>query len=307
MSGPLKILGKEQIRPRFYVQTGSMYDNPWGVPESEIREMEASLPPEMVAQAIYGMYVEASGLIFSNTLLNTLFVGQEIKCEEYHHPAYPFRFGRRSYDSLHADRAGYSFVAGVDLARRNDYTVIMVFDATHVPHKPAEMVYYRRLNRVTWDTIYAAIARVSAGLRCEVMVDSTGMGGDVVLDELDNRFYCPHCDAAVPFSLTEGSYFCPQCDKQGDPIQVAGYNFSGRRKEQLVTRLQDALGYGKSLRPKAGLLRMPHIAQVADEMTFYRLDDKDLSTDTVMALGLVAIQLEFDEVGGSVGSVHGDY
>ena len=124
-------------------------------------------------------------------------------------------------------------------------------------------------------------------------------------DELGSRFYCLECGITVPYSLTGGAAICPTCRGVGERFEVAGFNFSGKRKEQMITRLQAALSYGDGWWGEMGLLRMPRIEQVVNEMTFYRLDDKKLDTDCVMALGLVSQQLEFEETGGVIGSIHG--
>ena len=298
---PVAILSKDQVRSRYYVQTGSMWENPHGVPPATIREMEETLPPEVVAQVIYGMYVEASGLVFHSRALQQMFVGEELNLERWEEEGTGVAASLLKYKLP----TGRRYFIGVDIARKNDYTVLFVFDGTNTPAEPARCVYYRRLNRVSWETIYTEIARAAVRFQSEALLDCTGMGGDVVLEELDGRFYCSKCDVTIPFVTTNGSRTCPRCKTQGHRFQVAGFAFSGRSKEQAITRLQQALVYGEGWRDDWGLLRMPRIRQVMDEMTFYRRDDKKRETDTVMALALVTEQVEFEEAGLAAGSVHG--
>lgn len=300
----MRILTADTVRPTYYVQTGSMYENPYGVPPAEIRNMEASLPEEIVAQVIYGKYVENSGLVFSASLLGNLFEGQEVRGDKWVHPnlATMVTPVKDAYDM---PRPKWPFVAAADVARMNDYTVIMVFDTSRVPDKPGRLVFYWRLNRVDWEVIYGAIAYVACLFDCPVVLDSTGIG-DVVLNECEVRFYCHKCDATVPFSLSGGTKICPQCGEVGQKFDVEGFNFAGKRKEHLLTRLQQALAYGSGVKGNWGLLRMPRIEQVAKELTFYRKDDSKLETDCVMSLALAANQLEFDAGDSAIGSVHGE-
>jgi len=302
MSSSIYTRGK--TRPSYYVQTGSMYENPFGAPEEEIKELEKSLPPEMVAQVVYGRYVDASGLVFPARLIAQALDGEEIRTGFWKHKSLTPVWGEPG--PIPSTR-GPQYIAAVDLARKTDYTVLMVFAASGVPEAPAEMVWYERLNRVSWDAIYASIGRVSALFGVEVIVDATGMGGDVVETELQGRFYCRPCHASVPFALTNGEKVCPKCGGRGHRIDVDGFQFTGRVKEQLITRLQSAMSYGEGVAGDGewGLLRLPRIEQVVDELAFYRLDDKQLVTDCVMTLGMVAWQLEFEESEFALGSPAG--
>lgn len=279
-----------------------MRDNPYGVPAAVIDEMEATGAPETVAQVVYGVFVEASGLVFHAKAVTNLFTGDELNVQQWEKPGLLVPDPRSTDYGL---PLGRKYVIGVDLARKTDFTVILVFDVTPCPNKPAQCVYYCRMNRCTWDQIYTEIARNAVRFQCEAVLDATGMGGDVVVDELEGRFYCPHCDVTVPFGLTGGACLCPKCHKEGRRYQVGAFVFGGRSKEEAIIQLQQAMVYAEGLRPEYGLLRMPRIREVQDELSFYRLDDKRLVTDTVMALALVASQLDFEAGGMAQGSIHG--
>jgi len=165
------------------VQTGSMYDNPFGAAREQILQLEKDLPAEKVAQAIYGKYVENSGLTFAAKPLQNLFYGKSLKVESWYSPLVETlppltdKYGEWS-------KVKRTFIGAADLARQNDYTVIMVFDTTLTPKAPAQLVWYERMNRVSWESIYERIAYASVRFRTELLIDSTGMGGDVVKDEL---------------------------------------------------------------------------------------------------------------------------
>jgi hypothetical protein len=302
VKSPVQVLSRSQVRPRYYVQVGSMRDNPYGVPPATIDEMEETGAPETVAQVVYGVFVEASGLVFHAKAVTNLFFGEELNVERWEKPGLMVPSAKASDYGL---PLGRKYAIGVDLARKTDFTVILVFDTTYCPSKPAQCVYYHRLNRVSWEEIYREIARAAVRFQAEALLDASGMGGDVVLNELDGRFYCPHCDTTVPFSLTDGACLCPKCRREGKRFQVGGKVFGGQSKEQAITNLQQVMVFGEGLMKEWGLMRMPRIRQVQDELAFYRLDDKKLVTDTVMALALVAEQLDFEQGGFAAGSIHG--
>jgi hypothetical protein len=63
--------GSPSVRP-YYVQTGSMFDNPHGVPPAEVIRMIVENPPEVTAQTVFGKYVESSGLVFLGELIEMM-------------------------------------------------------------------------------------------------------------------------------------------------------------------------------------------------------------------------------------------
>lgn len=60
--------------------------------------------------------------------------------------------------------------------------------------------------------------------------------------------------------------------------RVEGFIFTQRSKADLITNLQLTLEKGE--------LRFPFIRELVDELQAYAWDDKELSTDCVMALAL---------------------
>jgi hypothetical protein len=75
---------------------------------------------------------------------------------------------------------------GVDLARRMDFTVITVIDASLTP---PEVVYIDRFNQIDWSVqvqrIKAAVERFRVG---HVIVDQTGVG-DPIVEQLQKELY----------------------------------------------------------------------------------------------------------------------
>lgn len=284
------------MRPEYYVRSGSMYENPWGVPHEEIDRMVRENPPEVVAQVVFGKFVESSGLVFTAELINQFFDRSVPKVmADFWVDEARTRQGRLD-QSNKLDPYRYSI--GVDLARKKDYTVIFVIDLRAHPHR---VVYYRRLNRVPWDTIYAEIGRACAWYSgYELFVDATGSGGDVVMDALLSHWYCPAHHVVYPMN--------GRCSQHGRPapgweleggncfvkrvrIDAQEYIFTAKGKADLINHLQDVFsdGYDAS-RPELefGLLRCPVIHHLQEELTEYAWEDKKLQTDCVFGLALAA-------------------
>ena len=282
------------VRPEYYVQTGGMHENPFGVPRDEIVRMILENPAEVVAQVVFGKYVESSGLVFISDIVQRLFDRKQGRVAgssftdqtalKYASQITPHRSFLESDCPFHT---------GVDLARQTDYTVITTLDTTVMP---ARVVYYRRLNRVPWETIYREIGMARLLWGPNILCDSTGMGGDVVMDALDSRFICSkHKRTGMIGSRcidprTRQPLDCKPEDYL--PLSVAeGYDFSGSTKKELVEHLRNVLsvGYDED-HPDAefGWLRCPPIVQLEEELSFYSWDDKRLVTDCLFSLALAA-------------------
>lgn len=305
-----KVGGWEQpARPPYYVQTGSMFENPYGVPRDEILRFVADNPPEVVAQVVFGRYVESSGLVFTGELIQML-VDRSL----------PKVSGNQFLDPVKADEAvsdvvrfgswGSRFFTGVDVARQTDFTVITTIDTIRMP---ARVVYWKRVNRMPWDSIYAEIGRARFLFGPNILVDSSGPAGDVVMDSLGARLYCPEHHRVVLLDS-------PQCMRGGKPLECKpesylplsccdGYAFSASSKRELIDHLRVVLSIGYDSfgdQSDFGWLRMPPIPQVEEEMTFYAWDDKRLMTDCVFSLALAAWSgLESPVGSAEVGSVFG--
>jgi hypothetical protein len=146
---------------------------------------------------------------------------------------------------------------------------------------------------VPWETIYGEIGKARKMWGPDILMDSTGMGGDVVMDALESRSYCPIHDQNVL-----NGHLCR--DRAGNALGcraadylplgcVEGFNFSGTTKKQLIEHLRNVLSIGYNALDEGkpfGHLKVPPIVQLEEEMSFYTWDDKGLVTDCVMALGL---------------------
>ena len=285
-------------RPDYYVQTGSMFENPHGVPHDEIVSMLLELPAEMAAQVIFGKYVESSGLVFTGELIQQMIDRNAVHYAGEWDNKYRIS-GDRWIDKHaleHARHAAWDlkrrqFATGIDFARKTDFTVISTID---VRSTPARLVYYRRLNRVPWESIYREVGRAVNIFGPNALADSTGMAGDVIFDALENKSYCPLHDRIV----NSDSGYCR--DKAGnvmkdckprDHIQlscVEGFEFTAKSKLNLIEHHRNVLssGYRANSDEPFGSLRIPPIVTIEEEHSFYAWDDKGLETDAMMSLAL---------------------
>jgi hypothetical protein len=294
-------------RPEYYVQTGSMFENPHGVPQDEVVRYILENPPEVVAQVVFGKYVENSGLVFTGELIQSMI---DRTLSRVTGNAWLDELARRTamdWRRVNGDW-GYRFYTGIDFARQTDYTVITTIDTSVMP---ARAVYFKRLNRVPWETIYTEVGKVASYFGPHILCDSSGPGGDVVMDALESRGYC----------VIHGKTFLWQdngCRNGAGcrPDQwihlgaCEGFTFSASTKKQLVEHLRNVLSVGyDSTTPDVGFgwLRTPPIVQLEEELSFYAWDDKKLETDCLFSLALAAWHgLEDPAVAPDYGSVYGD-
>lgn len=297
-------------RPEYYVQTGSMLENPHGVPRDEVVRMILENPPEVTAQTVFGKYVESSGLVFTGELIQMLF---DRSLPVIRGSSWVDREAAVAARALLATYGEWTnrYATGVDFGRQTDFTVIKTLDLQVMP---ARLVYYRRLNRVPWDSIYAEVGRARYLFGPNILGDSTGPGGDVVMDALEGRNYCPEhhranlagqvCTTADGKRIGNcklGSYLPLSC--------VEGFQFTGPSKKELVEHLRNVLSVGYHSRTDGGAfgwIRLPPIPQTEEDMTFYAWDDKKLDTDNLFSLALAAwAGLEDVPSEPSVGSNYG--
>ena len=245
----------------YYSQRGSIYDNPFLLPEDlKVRDkLLASANPKLRQQALFGEFVDFTGLAFTRDQRDNAF-DPALR----HHESYVE--GRR-------------YVVAWDLGRTTDYTVGIVLDITQRPWK---LVSYTRLNRVAWEEIYATIERVAKEYHISASyIDATGPQGDIIEEELVKRgimaWGYKSSTKALKIDLINGLQTALDEGRQAvgtyDEIDEFGNTFP-------QPLLQDP-GEGW------GLLRLPTITQLMDEMGIYSLDDKDIPfTDSVMSLAL---------------------
>jgi hypothetical protein len=299
-------------RELYYIQTGTIFENPYGVPFDEACRMVAELPAEICAQVVFGKYVESSGLVFSGELISGMIDRslEPVRAQTW----IDEEAARKAENDLVRFRHwSPRYYTGVDFGRKTDFTVVHTIDTAELP---AKTVYWKRLNRVPWEVIYREVGRVRSLFGPYILCDSTGPGGDVILDALVSRLYCPIHHRCLlsdsPRCVDDNGVADIGCKKeQYLPLScVEGYHFSEPRKVQLVEHLRNVMGVGYSRDGSApngfGWVRTPPIPQLEEELTIYSWDDRKLQTDCVMALALAALHgLEEPLQNPMFGSVYG--
>jgi hypothetical protein len=300
------------VRPEYYVQTGSMFENPHGVPHDEIVRMIVDNPPEVSAQTVFGKYVESSGLVFTGELIQMMIDRSLPRVQGNYYVDLEAADQARAWALSHDGWWGNRFHAGVDFARQTDFTVISVIDTLTLP---ARLVYFKRLNRVPWDSIYAEVGRARELFGPNILCDSTGPGGDVAMDALESSLFCTQHRKVVRVAS-------PICaDEHGEPLAHSpgqsflplscceGYAFSNSTKKQLVDHLRLVLSAGYDSRTPDvafGNLRTPPIVQLEEELSFYAWEDRKLQTDCLFSLALACWSGLEQEVGDiALGSPYG--
>ena len=258
----------------YYSQRGSIYDNPF-LPVEDIRmrdQLLMSADPKIRKQVLEGEFVDFSGLAFTRDQRDNAFDPSMAQSEP------PID--------------GHRYLVAFDLGRQTDFTVGIVLDVTE---KPWRLVHYVRLNKVAWEEIYATIDRVTKEYRCKfARIDATGPGGDVIEEEMTKRGI-----KVDPFKTSTRASKLDIINGLQSALdenrQVTGEFES--KDDNGVTIVHPVLeGPGEG---NWGMLRLPCISQLMDEMGIYSIDDKNIPfTDSVMSLALVTdLAREMEGVG----------
>lgn len=154
---------------------------------------------------------------------------------------------------------GREYVLGVDLGAMRDPTVCFVLDITDVPQSYARLVEVRTIQNGSWAAARALANQVYQKWKPSYSaIDATGVG------------------RPVSQALIE----------EDDWQNAEEFIFSASSKPDLLTRLQDTV-------QQKGI-RFPYCAQTKDlvaQMSFYKLDDKDIHQDHVITLALANLAM----------------
>lgn len=125
--------------------------NPF-IDEEEIREAELLLPAEIFAREYLAEFSDGAAFVFRR-------VKESI--DE----------GRSLNEDPEPDK---SYVMGVDLAKSQDFTVIVILD------EEGRQVFFERFNNIGWDAQIERIADVARYYNARVIIDSTSVGEPIV-------------------------------------------------------------------------------------------------------------------------------
>ena len=153
----------------------------------------------------------------------------------------------------------HNYVIGVDWAISHDYTVMIVLDYTS---DAWEIVYFYRIKGSDKppQEQYLDLLDLKARYHADVMMDTNGLGGKLIESEFR------------------------------DEVGMHGFNFAPGKKTGFIAALQKALHWNSE-----GRIRSAFFKDIEDELTAYKVDDRKLRQDIVMALGLCTWYLEEQE------------
>jgi len=162
-----KLAKKAQEDPNWEYFHYSTYGNPY-LDEEMIDELADNMPEHVRKQEILAEFLESGGSVFRN-IKNCI------------------------RGSLEEPMPGKSYKAGIDLARKRDYTVITILDNNN------HLVAYERFTDIAWGVQKERIKRLLTKYSAAALVDSTGVGDSIFSDLQDAGL------SVEPFDFTSKS------------------------------------------------------------------------------------------------------
>jgi len=144
--------GQDPLYPDYQSFKFPTSANPF-IEESEIAEVRESLPGDVFQQEYLAAFLEGGGTVFRN-------VKSCIK-ESFRHDTIP---------------EGRSYVIGFDLAKHQDFSVIVVLDSEY-----NHVVYFDRFNRIDYSVQVARVEEIAKQYNnAKIILDSTGVGDPIL-------------------------------------------------------------------------------------------------------------------------------
>ena len=250
----------------FYTQKGTTYENV-NLPREAIMEIERIADPVMREQIIRGEHVETGEKYFGFTRIQNA-IDDSIQLLEQAEP-------------------GRKYVTGVDFAGGEsvwaDYTVIMTVDYTQEPYK---VVYFNRFKGgdIPIPMQYQLVEEVTMrfGGKGKVIIDSSALGGKNAMAFLGHLN-----PISAEFGPTKSSTL------KAIMLATLKIAFDGGQSETRK-RVREKLENGDWIDKTSewGLIKIPNIQVLINELTNYRLDDIKLRTDSVMTLAMIIHWIE---------------
>jgi intein/homing endonuclease len=145
--------GKDTIDPEWKSFNCSSWDNPM-LDRKELETLKRTLPPMTYTQEVEAQFIDDAGSVFVG-------LDKIIRPGQFKEPVW-----------------NYLYVMGVDLAKYDDFTVIVVMDVLQ-----RDVVYFKRFNNRDWATQKEIITNICKMFNmCPVIIDSTGVGDPIAED-----------------------------------------------------------------------------------------------------------------------------
>ncbi len=253
----------------FYVQKGSMFENPF-LDKQTVETVQKIADPTLREQIINGEYVETGNRYFGYERIQNA-VDEKLVQLDHGLP-------------------GRNYLISVDFAGGEsawaDYTVMGVIDYTDDPYR---LVHFKRFKggEIPIPLQYKLVEDIYNSFKgdnpwhstsVKLIIDSSALGGKNALA------FLKHLNPITfEFSATLKS----------EMLATLKIVFDGGRSEQF-RRKTKTLADGTVIdeNPVWGLIRLPNIPELINELQNYKLDDKKIRTDSVMMLGMGIHYLE---------------
>lgn len=172
--------GLDKTKPQWTSLNASTYDNTiekGGFLKREVvDELVKQLPENVVDQEIYAKFLDGGGIVFRKARICATSKFEKFSPKK-------------------------RYVAGLDLAKVNDYTVLTIGTVE------GRVVHIERFNQLDWNIQKDIVYNLCKQYRCKVIIDSTGVG-DPIFEDLK---------------------------RMGLPVQ--GYHFTSNSKRELIDKL----------------------------------------------------------------------
>lgn len=240
-----------ELNGMFYLQEGSMYENAF-LDKEEIQRTERIADEDIRQQIIYGNYVETGDKYFGYERIRNA-IDKNLKFLEYGIP-------------------GQKYVTSVDFSagesKYSDYTVIATLDYTTYPIK---LVYFWRIQgkEMPMPLQHEKVKEAIEKFPGKLVIDGQALGGKI--------------SAAYLRSLNPVAFQINGRIK-GDMLSTFKMYLDGAdtQYQRKTKELDD--GTVIDLVEPWGLLRIPNLKVIADELRNYKLDDKKIRQDITMTL-----------------------
>lgn len=227
----------------------------FGIDTVSFDRLIETVPPDLIPQNIDGMFIEGAHAFFSQKGVDAMFDGTMVQGKEDIFGFTPEPVAK--YPEVQPPVKGGVYVQGVDPALTFDSTWSIVLHC--LPDGGGVGVRAERQRGRTTGPIIAALATNAHNaytrhnaFRCTTGIDATGFGGKMFRDLLDIQ-----------------------------PLRSVEFGGTRGVKLKLLNDLKQAIETGKLKFPRSGIWLV-----LRRQLLGYRLDDKGLETDAVMALAV---------------------
>lgn len=245
---------------RWYVQKGSMYENVF-IPKETIQQIESIADPVLRKQIIDGEHVEVGEKYFGFTRVHNA-VDDSLQLLDQGIP-------NRKYVTIVDFAGGESAWA--------DHTVIMTIDFTEEPYK---IVQFQRFKggdvSIPMQYKLAEEITLKFGGKGRLIIDSSALGGKNAM-----AFLSQVNPIAAEFGPHKGSTYKAEM-LATLKIALDGGQSEVRKRKRVKLDNGDWVDEVKDW----GLIRMPNIPVLVNELTNYKLDDTKIRQDCVMTLAM---------------------